>query len=220
MGLIFPSSSSSFVLTSTSHKKQSGSQKGNNQQKHQKTEHKEGDKDKEVPVPDDKFGVEMSDFSPTNVFWQGKLLVPKDALINNKYSVVDSVTTEIIWELFNGNFVLELLATDRVIIPCHNDDLYSVLGHDALVAACFPDSIYISLNYPTVDEGLGAFHWQDQIEYVKAFCSLLSRWDGRTVIQLKAMSPVVATSSKAYVLQVEQLAYCFYCQMFFDCFSR
>ena len=221
MGLVFLILSLPLVLTL--HKKSSGSQKHNNRQKHQKTGHeKKDDEEKnaeEVPVQVDKFSVNTSGLSPTNVFWQGKLLITKQALIDNNYSVVSSVYTEVIWELFNGNFMLELLTTDWAIVPCSDTDLYSALGCDALVATCFPDSIYVSLNYPMANKGLGAFHWQDRIEYVEAFCFLLSLWGRKTVDRLRAMSPVVATLSKADVLQVEQLAYHFYCRTFFDNFG-
>jgi hypothetical protein len=219
MGLILPSSSHGAV--STSHKKSSTSGKRKDQQGQQNRSkrQKTGDDSEHEGVENAMFNVDISKFSsPSDVFWRDEMLITKDSLTSNRYSIVSSVAREIVWELFNTNFALELLATDRVIFP-RNNTLYSALERDALVAECFPDCVLVGLDYPLADKGLGAFFWRDRIEYVEAFRSLLSTWQGPAAGQLGRMSALVANSSELHVLEVERLAYRFYCQTFFDYFG-
>ena len=217
MGLSLPSSSS--VAVSTTHKKSSALGKRKVRQDRQDRSKRQKTGDERVEV--DMFNVDISEFSsPSDVFWRDELLITKDSLTSSRYSVVSSVAREIVWELFNSNFALELLATDRVIFPRDHSELYSVLERDALVAECFSDGVVVGLNYPLTDTGLGAFDWRDRIQYVEAFRSLLSAWNGPVAGQLGRMSALVATSSESEVLAVERLAYRFYCQTFFDYFGR
>jgi len=213
MGLTYSSSSSLGGTVSMSRAGSSAPPGRQNRQKRRRIENEAS--------RSDKFNLDTSGFlSPTDVFWRGKLLFTKDALRSNKYNVIASVATEVVWELFNSNFALEVLATDRVIFPRNKMTDYEALERDATVSECFPDSVLVGLNYPTVDKGLGALHWRDRIEYVEAFRSLLSTWGGDMAPCLASLPAVVATSLEQYVREVERLAYGFYCQMFFDYFGR
>lgn len=170
---------------------------------------------------DVKFQISTSDLtSPSDVFWRGRLLFSKDMLRNNQLTINEQISREVIWELFNNNFALELLATDRVRIPRDKMSEDDAMDRDARVAACFPEGIFVSMDYPTVDKGLGAADWRERCEYVEAFRVLLSLWGGRTALALEEMFPIMPTSSEKEVEDVEKMAYPFYCQMFFDCFGR
>ena len=163
--------------------------------------------------------------SPSDTFWQGKLLLTKDALKNNQFTVRSSVAKEIIWELFNQNFALELLALDWVIFPRGNMTDEEGMERDAKVSACFPDGIPVGMGYSMVDQGLGALRWRDRVEYVEAFRSLLSTWKGETVsedvaLRLGGLPLVVSTVTEQHVEALEMVAYAFYCQTFFDHFGR
>ena len=149
----------------------------------------------------DKFKLDTSLYtSPSDIFWRGKLLLTKDALRDSQLTIRSSVAKEVIWELFNQNFALELLALDQVIFPRDNMTDEEAMEGDAKVSACFPDGILVSMNYPMVDQGLGALRWRDRIEYVEAFRLLLSTWKGDmvsegTALQLGGLSLVVATAT-------------------------
>ena len=79
-----------------------------------------------------KFQIDTSDLTvPSDVFWHGQVLFSKDALRNNELTIDDKVSREIVWELFNNNFALELLATDQVCFPCHNLSEDEGMDHDA-----------------------------------------------------------------------------------------
>ena len=124
-----------------------------------------------------KFQIKTLDLrSPSDIFWCGQLLLLKDALRNNELAIDDKVYREVIWELFNNNFALELLATDQVCFPRHEMSENKGMERDAQVVACFPKGILVGGDYLTLDKGLGAAHWQDRCEYVKAFHLLLSLW--------------------------------------------
>jgi hypothetical protein len=174
----------------------------------------------------DKFELDTSLYtSPSDIFWRGKLLLTKDALRNNQFTVRNSVSKEIIWELFNQNFALELLALDRVIFPRDSMTDEEAMEGDAKVSACFPDGILVGMAFPTVDQGLGALRWRDRIEYVEAFRLLLSTWKGEMVsegvaLQLGGLALVESTATEQRVEALEMVAYAFYCQTFFDHFGR
>jgi hypothetical protein len=169
----------------------------------------------------DKFLIDTSELtSPSDVFWRGKLLLNKDALRNNNFSISATVAREVVFELFNNNFGLELLAADRVMFPHHTMSEQEGTERDGNVSYCFPDGVLVGMSYPKVDNGLGALHWQDRIEYVEAFRLLLSTWRGSTANELRGLSPLLATSLREEVEAVERISYPFYCQTFFDFFGR
>lgn len=174
----------------------------------------------------DKFKVDTSLYtSPSDIFWRGRLLFTKDDLRSNHFSMRSSVAKEVIWELFNQNFALEVLALDRVIIPRVNLSYEEGMKRDTEVYACFPEGILVGMEYPGVDEGLGALCWQNRLEYVEAFRSLLSTWEGDMVseevaLQLGRLPLVMATATEQHVEALEMVAYPFYCQTFFDHFGR
>ena len=91
---------------------------------------------------------------------------------------------------------------------------------DAQVAVCFPKGILVSIDYLTLDKGLGAADWQERCEYVETFHVLLSAWGGETASALKDMFLIMLTSSENKVEEVERVSYSFYCQTFFDCFGQ
>jgi len=215
MGLSLPSSSSSGDgPTSSQFVASSGASRGR----------RERAKRRRIQDENDRFGkfkLDTSEFTaPADVYWRGKLLFSKDALRSSNFRLELKVAKEIIWELFNGNFALELLATDRVVFPRDKMEEYGALERDTNVAACFPDGVLVGMEYPKVDRGLGALHWQDRLEYVEALRSLLSTWGGAQAAQLGKTPALSITSLGQQVEQVERLAYPFYCQTFFDYFGR
>ena len=165
-----------------------------------------------------KFNIDTSKFTtPPDIFWRGKILLTR-AEVKEKYSINETIAKEVIWELINHNFALELLALDRVLF--NNLSEYDRQERDANVARCFPDSILVGLDYPTVDRGLGALRWQDRMEYVEAFRSLLSTWKGDAADELGRLGPLMHPASQHQVEAVERRAYVLYCQTFFDWFAR
>jgi len=174
----------------------------------------------------DKFKLDTSLYtSVSEIFWRGRLLLTKDALRNNQFTVRTSVAQEIICELFNQNFALELLALDWIVFPRDNMSDEEGMERDAKVSACFPDGILVGMDYPMVDQGLGALCWRDWIEYVEAFRMLLSTWKGEMVsgdvaLQLGGSPLVVATVTEQDIEALEMVVYAFYCQTFFDHFGR
>ena len=168
-----------------------------------------------------KFQINTSDLTvPSNIFWCGHVFFSKDALRNSELTINDKVSREIVWELFNNNFALELLVTDQVHFPCHNLSEDEGMDRDAQVAVCFPEGILIGMDYPMLNRGLGVAHWQDRYEYVEAFHLLLSTWGEGIAMTLKEMLPLMCTSSEREVEDVERVTYPFYCQKFFDFFGH
>lgn len=165
-----------------------------------------------------KFNVDASNFTtPSDIFWRGEILLTQ-AQVKMNYTIDDTIAKQVIWELINHNFALELLALDRVLFNKLSESDRE--ERDANVAACFPNSVLVGLDFPMVDEGLGALRWQDRVEYVEAFRLLLSTWEGDAAHELGRLGPLVDPLSQRRVEGVESRAYVLYCQTFFDWFGR
>lgn len=81
---------------------------------------------------------------PLDIFWWGNILLTQ-AKVKEKYSIDKTIAKEVIWELMNHNFVLELLVLDHIFFNNY-----------------FFNSILIALNYLMVNKELGALCWQNQ----------------------------------------------------------
>ncbi|PPR03346.1 hypothetical protein CVT26_007774 [Gymnopilus dilepis] len=54
---------------------------------------------------------------PINICWNGEQIVSADALQREIFVVPNNVAQEVVWDLYDHNFRLELLALDRCVIP-------------------------------------------------------------------------------------------------------
>ena len=131
--------------------------------------------------------------------------------------MANNVWKEVVWDLFEHNFRLELLALDGCIFPRDLLADEDVASRDDMVLAVFPGNTVLSNTYPTKDEGLAAKDWQARRKYVEAFRLLLSYWPGQEAEILQKMSPGVTERS---VIEVEKVAYPFYCRTFFRYLGR
>lgn len=86
-----------------------------------------------------------------------------------------------------------------------------------MVLAVFPHQAIINVRFPRRDEGLAARDWRSRVEYVEAFRLLVSSWPGDEALRLKHMS---VGKCERDVLEVEKVAYPFYCRTFFEYLGR
>ena len=166
----------------------------------------------------------FADFIPPSgpslaVHWNGKLVLSAEK-IQKSFIFPALVGAQIIWELFENNFRLELLALDRCVRPRAGNVAEQ---WDEEVRRIFPRSAWMVLTVPTWDEGLGAAQAADRVAYVERFRKLLASWPEGTALQ-ELSAQVDEGSSDVYketaVLRVEAVAYPFYCRTFFKYFSR
>lgn len=175
----------------------------------------------------DALGIDWSALrSSVDIFWKGHLLCSSGSTNVDRLFISTTVLKEVIWDLMEHNFRFELLALDRSIFPRARLSEHAATARDEMVAACLPNQTFVSLDWPVHDEGLGARKWEDRMEFVEAFRILLVTWPGSAAQMLQGMTAIQRHSGSAFtgqerlVEQVEQVAYPFYCQTFFNYFAR
>lgn len=161
---------------------------------------------------------------PKRVFWQEHAIQDGDLSF-----LTPTITSEVIWDLFENNFRMELRALERLVMEDEWVDPVRAAVRDDLLRAVFPgDGACLVWALPTRDVGLAAPAWQDRVKYVESFRVLLSAWPGETasrlqsntVLVLAVNDPMNSSINDEDVLNVERMAVHFYCQMFFDNFGR
>ncbi|KDR74539.1 hypothetical protein GALMADRAFT_141566 [Galerina marginata CBS 339.88] len=152
-----------------------------------------------------------------SIHWQGSKLISSASILGGERALDRRTHQQIVWDLYDHNFRLELLALDCCIFPRELMPESVVGMWDEMVLGVFPGQKVISIELPSRDEGLGSKSWRARLPHVEAFQSLLSWWPGEEAAILKKM-PVGTTEQ--YVMEVEKLAYPFYCRTFFEYFGR
>jgi hypothetical protein len=165
-------------------------------------------------IPNDRF--------PETLLWQGRRLVARD--IEN---CVDSHTlSEIIWELYEINFRLELLALDRAVnpaawvVPAGGD--FTSLVRWQQVCSVFPDSRVIVDGVPTTNAGFSAEILEHRLPSLRALQALLTTWpksDQGPYYMAMGLSLGEDTSPGVASTVELALASC-YCQAYFSYFGR
>jgi len=159
-----------------------------------------------------------------DVFWQGQVVLKAIDIKAGSLALPDSVARQVMWDLFENNFRIELLTLDRAIVPRASNDMWA-LDRDQLVLKVFPGGALMVNRWTVLDVGLGARKWGVCACYVEAFRVLLSTWPGDPARQLGGMCVGSYTasgfqSSEKQVMAVERIALPFYCQTFFNYFGR
>jgi hypothetical protein len=156
---------------------------------------------------------------PKQVFWNELAVQHGDTSM-----LTCTVTSQIIWDLFEHNFRLELLALDRCVMAKIWQDSLKAAARDDLLKRVFPgDSGYLVGVMPSSNEGLAAEKWEDRMPYVENFRVLVSDWPGESAALLKDIKVLASpffTPRRSDVDKVEVLLTHFYCQTFFDYFGR
>lgn len=173
------------------------------------------------------FGLEMSNFNAgVSVWWRNVVLTKGGTRNVARIHLSSQIFREVIWDLFESNFKIEVLSLDCSIFPRDRLGEFWSSRRDTMVAACFPRQTFFNINFPVEDEGLGAACWQDRVVFLEAFRVLLASWPGTEAEVLRNMQPLVEATSNSpgstqtQVEQVENVALPFYCQVFFDYFGR
>jgi len=130
-----------------------------------------------------------------------------------------------VWELFENNFHLKLLALDRCVRPRLGMDAATAAALEDEVVQVYPSTVWMVARLPTFYEGLGALELMDCVVYVEQFWKLLSSWPDREAAVLRALSTFeIPGGSKTYsplnVARIEEITVSFYCHTFFQYFSQ
>jgi hypothetical protein len=147
-----------------------------------------------------------------SVYWRQKRLSKEDFT-----HLEPQVLSEILWDLYEHNWRLDLLTLDRIVKPslwrgeqAHNQDV--------LIKSLFHNQSYLVTDFPQSDIGISASSWKDRSPYINNFRQILSSWPSWSRLPQRVRERKLVTLEDVNV--VERGLADFYCQTFFDHFGR
>jgi hypothetical protein len=132
----------------------------------------------------------------------------------------ENVVREILWELYEINFIHELQSLDRR--ACCDLDLSSVtelFDRQIEISQCFPTNSFQPVSIPSENLGLADDDFDKRFRYITALVFVMKRWKGEKPDMLTGdlfdlqLSPDGAK-------EMEKVVAKYYCQQFFNYFGR
>jgi hypothetical protein len=166
-----------------------------------------------LPSPDMYPGVEKRSGSMGPIVWQGReytagVLPP------------ENVVREILWELYEVNFIHELQSLDRR--ACQNLDLSNpnqLFDRQIEISQCFHTSSFRHVPIPSENIGLADNDFDKRFRFVTGLVFVMNSWKGdKPAILAGDLSKVELSPSAA--MELEKVVAKYYCQQFFNYFGR
>jgi len=160
--------------------------------------------------------VDITEGPPDSFYVSGTLVLLSEDLVKAKghVQIHPCHGQQMVWELFENNFRLELLALDRCVRPRVGIDADAAAVLDSEVVEVFPQGSWVVTWIPAMHEGLGALEVMDRVVYLERFRILLSSWPSQEAAALKSLS-VFRNNGLTYRLSavntVEAAVVPFYC---------
>ena len=132
----------------------------------------------------------------------------------------ENVVREILWELYELNFIHELQSLDRR--ACSDLDLSSanqLFERQIEISQCFPTSSFRHVSIPSENIGLADDDFDKRFQFVTALVLLMNPWKGEKPAIL-ARDPHFLQLSPDGCVEMEKLITKYYCQQFFNYFGR
>jgi hypothetical protein len=166
-----------------------------------------------IPQSDTYSGVKMRKFSGPLV-WQDKEYPPG-------VLPPDGVIREILWELYELNFIHELVSLDRrACAELDLSDTAQLLDRQTKITRCFPIESFQHITIPSSNRGLAADDLGERFACIRALFLVMKSWRGDQPKIFEASEENVRNFSKQAALSFENLVAKNYCQQFFNYFGR
>ena len=158
-------------------------------------------------------GVERRSGSMGPIVWQGREYPPGVLPPEN-------VVREILWELYEVNFIHELQSLDRR--ACQNLDLSStdqLFDRQVEISQCFHTSSFRHVSLPSENIGLADDDFDKRFRFVTALVFVVKSWKGEKPAIL-AGDLLDLQLSPDGAMELEKIVTKYYCQQFFNYFGR
>ena len=166
-----------------------------------------------LPNTDMYPGVERRSGSMGPIVWQGREY-PSGVL------PPESVVREILWELYELNFIHELQSLDRR--ACQNLDLSNasqLFDRQVQISQCFPTNSFRHVSIPSENRGLADDDFDNRFGFVTGLVFVMNSWKGdKPPILAGDLSDLQLGPDGA--MELEKVAAKFYCQQFYNYFGR
>ena len=147
------------------------------------------------------------------MFWQGREYPP--GVLPS-----DNIIREILWELYELNFIHELQSLDRH--TCHNLDLSDstqLFDRQTLISQCFPLGSFPHVSIPSENTGLVDNDFNKRFRFVTGLVFVMNSWKGDKPSVLAGDLYNLQLSPNE-TRELEEIVTKYYCQLFFNYFGR
>jgi hypothetical protein len=157
---------------------------------------------------------------PETVFWHDHAILAGD-LTRMQEDLTLKVMTKILWDLFEHNFCFELLALDHMIHTLEWGSSPAYIVRDNLLCGVFfnkdgdSDGAYVVSGIPDENYGLAANDWWKRHGFVETLCKVMLTWPRSHLLP----QDVLLKDYHSFLCKKISVA-TFYCQTFYDVFSR
>lgn len=159
-------------------------------------------------------GVQTRSTSKQLLVWRGKeypsgVLPPED------------VVRQILWELYELNFIHELQSLDRR--ACADLDLLDtaqLLERQMKISRCFPINSLRHITIPSENCGLAADNLGERFRFVVELLHVMKSWRGDKPVIFEISMDNLRDSTQQTRILMEKTIAKYYCQQFFNYFGR
>ena len=147
------------------------------------------------------------------IVWQGREY-PSGVLLP------ENVVREILWELYELNFIHEVQSLDRR--ACRNLDLSDasqLSDRQTKISRCFPTSSFQHVSIPSANCGLADDNFDKRFQSVTGLVFVTEAWKGDKPTMLAGNLSELQLSPDGTV-EMEKVVTKYYCQQFFNYFGR
>jgi hypothetical protein len=130
----------------------------------------------------------------------------------------ENVVREVLWELYEVNFIHELQSLDRR--ACANLDFSSadqLFDRQVEISQCFHTSSFRHVPIPSENLGLADDDFDKRFRFIIELVRVMKSWKGEKPAVLDGD---FSNLSRNTVMEVENIAAKYYCQQFFNYFGR
>ena len=146
--------------------------------------------------------------------WEGQEFHPGKLL-------PEDVIRQILWELYEVNFIQELLSLDRrACADLDVTDPGQLFERQLKVSACFPPSSFRHVIIPSENRGLAADDFNKRLPFIISLFLVMKSWKGDKPVIFGASEENVRDFSLNSAMAFEKLVTKYYCQQFFNYFGR
>ena len=148
------------------------------------------------------------------IIWKGEAYLPAVPL-------PDDIVREMLWELYEVNFIHELQSLDRC--ACANLDLSDttqLFERQIMISRCFHPSSFRHVPILSQNLGLAADNLEKLFEFIIGLVLVMKSWRGDKPVILGTSADSLRDFSRRAKEDTERRVARYYCQQFFNYFGR
>lgn len=164
-----------------------------------------------LPLPSASTSVDL--------FWRGQVVVTAADLRAGRVPITDRIRQEIIYDLYEQNFRIELLSLDRMkVFRGYMTEEAADSRDQFVISTLFPREVVVTSDM--VDECLGLRHNRVRATHVNNLRRVMASWGGECSILYGDQFKISSQSAETQILTVEARIFGMYCEEFFRFFCR